>query len=370
MRHLATQDPSMVEALLDAVSNAQASRQVDLATFDYASVPIKKDSFWVVQLLHMGFQDRNGRAADEYFPGSEPAFQIMIYDDKNSYRAAEMNPEPGLPSSEFVLRSIKKAIASPVPPLRPALPSFLLIARKLSVHVEALRPFLDILPKPFTWRLETAEEEDEVASGVHAMNLKGVAKGLQTAESEKGLGNQAITRKDRAGAVRHYTEAIESLRDAWAQSPTEEETKKIKALLAVCFSNRAASWLLPGDGRDASKALKDAKDASWHDAEYGKAYYRKAKAQQLLGKQSEAIDTLCEALQKPTLSSDKGLVDTLVEFYGGFPTEPEELRRFCLDKFKSETGDQRARHIAEFRRRAEEQVKKVIGPETSMDGLE
>ncbi|KAI0357870.1 hypothetical protein OH77DRAFT_1422004 [Trametes cingulata] len=370
MRHLATQDPSTVEALMNAVSNADASREVDIATFDYTSVPVKKDSFWVVQMLHTGFQDRNGRFEDEYFPGSEPAFQIIIYDDRNSYRAGVLNPEPGLPSSDFILRSIKKAIATPVPPLRPALPSLLLIARKLSVHVDALRPFLDSLPKPFTWRLETAEEEDEVASGIHAMNLEGIAKGLRNAESEKALGNQAIARKDRAGAVNHYTEAIESLRDAWGQSPTDEETKKIKTMLAVCFSNRAASWLLPGDGQDARKALKDADDAIWHDAEYGKAYYRKAKAHQLLEEPSQAIDTLCEALGKQSLSSEKGLVDTLVELYGGFPTEAEELRKFCLDKFKDESGDKRARHITEFRRRAEEHIKRVFGPEATIDGLE
>lgn len=78
MRHLSTQDPSTVEALMSAVGSAESARQVDLAAFDYAALRVKKDAFWVVQLLHMGFQDKSGRAADEYFPGSEPVFQIMI----------------------------------------------------------------------------------------------------------------------------------------------------------------------------------------------------------------------------------------------------------------------------------------------------
>lgn len=78
MRHLATQDPSTVDALLNAVGNAESSRNVDLSTFEYASVPVKKEAFWVVQLLHMGYQDKNGRGSDDYFPGSEPVFQIMI----------------------------------------------------------------------------------------------------------------------------------------------------------------------------------------------------------------------------------------------------------------------------------------------------
>lgn len=103
------------------------------------------------------------------------------------------------------------------------------------------------------------------------MNVAGVAKGLAAAESEKALGNQAVARKDRAQAVVHYTEAIEALHDTRAQSPTDDEHKKIKTLLGVCLSNRAAAWLLPGDGQDARKALKDADEAISHSPEYGKA---------------------------------------------------------------------------------------------------
>lgn len=107
---------------------------------------------------------------------------------------------------------------------------------------------------------------------MHEMNLAGVAQGLSAAESQKALGNQTVARKDRAGAVAHYTEAIESLHDAWGQKPTDEEDKKIRTLLCVCLANRAAAWLLPGTGQDARKALKDAEEAIARDAEYGKAY--------------------------------------------------------------------------------------------------
>ena len=115
------------------------------------------------------------------------------------------------------------------------------------------------------------EEEEQVASGVHEMNIAGVAKGIQTAETEKTRGNQAFANKNRVAAVQHYTNAIDELAHAAAQKPTDAEEKKIKGMLAVCFANRAAAYLLPGEGQDAQKALEDADQAIKQDAEYSKA---------------------------------------------------------------------------------------------------
>ena len=78
MRHLSRQDPNTVNALLDAVADAKESSQVDLEAFDYSSLRVRPESFWVVQLAHMGFADRTGRAASDPFPGSQPTFQIVI----------------------------------------------------------------------------------------------------------------------------------------------------------------------------------------------------------------------------------------------------------------------------------------------------
>ncbi|TBU41481.1 hypothetical protein BD309DRAFT_965177 [Dichomitus squalens] len=370
MRHVSTQDPAMLDALMNAVSQSNEQNQVDLTTFDYASLRVKRGSFWVIQLTHMGFGDpRTGRVFDNQFSGSLPMFQIIVYDERGSYRVAEGTEKPGLPSSDFVLKAMQKAVANPIPPLRPELPEFLLVARKLGQHLPTLRPFLDSLPAPFTWRLETPEEEEEVANGVHAKNVAGVNKGIREAENEKERGNRAFVSKDRTKAVEHYTKAIDWLHDAAAQKPTDVELVKIKAVEAVCLSNRAATWLLPGDGQDAQKALEDADMAIEEDCEYAKAYYRKAKALMLLSRDSEAIDALTSALVKPNFAAEKGLNDVLVEAYGGFPDDADGLRSFCLDKFKNEDGDTRARHIVEFRRRAEEQLKKVVGPDASIDSL-
>ncbi|PIL29300.1 transporter [Ganoderma sinense ZZ0214-1] len=370
MRHVSGQDPAMLEAVINAVSDAKEKNQVDLSTFDYASLRIKRDSFWVVQLTQMGFGDPlTGRVADNQFPGSQPVFQIIIYDDRNSYRVLEQADKPGLPPSSFVLQAIQKAMANPIPPLRPQLPEFLLVARKLQQHLPVLKPFLDSFPAPFTWRIETREEEEEVANGVHEMNIAGVKNGIRDAEQEKERGNRAFVNKDRKKAIEHYNKAIDCLLDAESQKPTDAELVKIKAVEAVCFSNRAASWLLPGEGQDAQKALADADRAIEEDCEYAKAYYRKAKALLTLSRTDDAIDALTSALMKPNFAFEKGLNDALVEAYGGFPDTADALRTFCLEKFKNEDGDKRARHVAEFRRRAEAQLKTILGPDATIDSL-
>ncbi len=114
------------------------------------------------------------------------------------------------------------------------------------------------------------DEEEEVASGVHRENVAGVAKDIRSAESAKERGNKAFASKNRGQAVKLYTEAIESLKDAWAQKPSDAEERKIKSMFAVCYSNRAASYLLPGEGQDAQSALDDANNAVKYDADYAK----------------------------------------------------------------------------------------------------
>lgn len=115
------------------------------------------------------------------------------------------------------------------------------------------------------------EEAAEVAEGIYEKNKQGVTSGIRSAESEKALGNRAIARKDRTDAVKHYTEAIESLYSARVQNPTEEERKQVDKLFSVCYANRAAAWLMEGQGQDPNKALKDAEDAANFDEHYAKA---------------------------------------------------------------------------------------------------
>ncbi|CCM05405.1 uncharacterized protein FIBRA_07621 [Fibroporia radiculosa] len=339
MNHLATQDLDSLEALLASVSGMSPSAD-QLERFDYTTAPVRRDSFWVVQLTPMGFLGQDGHS-----PGSQPIFSITIYDDI-LFGAEEPTAWPAI----FRLR----IESSPTRSSHTLMHSGLSWIRS---------PILS------SWRLETPEETEEVATGVHGLNVAGVAKGIVTAESEKALGNEAVGRKDRAEALKHYTEAIENLVEALAQKPTDAETKRCKNLLSVCLSNRAAAHLLEGDGRDPKKALEDAEQATEMDGNYGKAYYRQAKAYQFLSEPPKAIDVLTTALRKPSIASDKGLNDALVDAYGGFPEDDEELRKFCRELFVNGDGDKRARGLSEFERRAEAHANKVLGAQISVKSL-
>lgn len=96
-------------------------------------------------------------------------------------------------------------------------------------------------------------------------------KGLELAESEKALGNQAIARQDRAAAITHYTGAIDCLCDARGQNPNDSEMKSIEELFSICLGNRAAAWLLAGPGQDPKKALRDSMEAVRLNEDYIKA---------------------------------------------------------------------------------------------------
>ncbi|KAI0826083.1 hypothetical protein BC629DRAFT_47313 [Irpex lacteus] len=315
-RMLSDKTPEQLDKIVEALSGL-GETEVDLDAFNYTQVKVKKSSFWVMQLSADGFVGPNNEYSHEFKEGYKPNFQLIIYDERSSFRATDFS-SGGLPTSSSLLTLLKKAIASPMPPLRPCLPGLLLIALKLSPHVDSLRPFLDSLPAPFSWRVETPEEAAEVASGIYERNVKGVAQGLSTGQSEKSLGNQALASKDRQKALKHYTEAIESLQDAISQSPNAEEEKKIAELMSVCYTNRSAAWMMGGGGFDPKRALKDAEDGVKWNENYSKAFYRQAKSYYLLGEKTKAVGVLRGALARPQLRDDKGLSDYLKEL------EPDE----------------------------------------------
>ncbi|KAJ3557616.1 hypothetical protein NM688_g1378 [Phlebia brevispora] len=368
VRHFSDKDPALIQQLMNEMDEKFKERG-DIDTFDYTSVPTDTSgsAWWFMQLMPMGFISRKKQMmVERYEEGSLPMFQVVIYGHNTSFRAVETEPNPGLPSSATVLKALKTAIASPLPPFKAGLPSLLIITLKLQPHIDALRPFLDALPAPFRWRLETREEAEQVAEGVHEKNKRGVQAGMNIGESEKALGNQAMARKDRAAAVKHYTEAINGLFGANTEHPTEEEHKRIRNLLSICLANRAAAWLLDGEGQDVKRAARDAEDATEWNEDYAKAYYRLAKSQHLLSKKDAAVETLTKALQRPKLASDPGLNEFLIEVYGGIPEKEDELRSFCEEVFNSPNS---VRGLKVFEDRANERVREVFGPQATIDSI-
>jgi len=169
-------------------------------------------------------------------------------------------------------RAIQRTIAEPCLPLKPGLPSHLIVSIKFTPHIAAIKPFLDSLPAPFRWRLETRQEAEDVHEGVHALNQQGVEASLLLAEKAKTAGNKAFSKKDRQSAIKAYSEALSHLVDVLSQKPNDEDENQAVNLRAICFANRAATYLVPGNGMDLQKALEDGKAAESVNPSYAKAY--------------------------------------------------------------------------------------------------
>lgn len=103
------------------------------------------------------------------------------------------------------------------------------------------------------------------------MNESGVARGLRLGADAKTAGNTAFAKKDRVRALKSYSIAIDHFMDALSQRPDVEDEKKAKTQLAICYANRAATHLLPGEGADPKAALEDGQRSEQTDPSYEKA---------------------------------------------------------------------------------------------------
>jgi hypothetical protein len=145
-----------------------------------------------------------------------------------------------------------------------------MISSRLQQHKDNLRSFLDSLPKPFGWRFETREEAEEVTEGVWKLNEKGYKTCMEIAEREKAAGNKAFAANNRKAALEAYEKAIDALCDAARQALSLEEEKRVDRMIAICYSNRAATHMMPGVELDAQKALDDGQVAEKADPSYNK----------------------------------------------------------------------------------------------------
>lgn len=337
MKYMSAHPDEMEKLLAQADAANVGDTNVDLTDFDYASLgrTIVHESFWVIQIGNMGFVDAAGKPLDaeaaRITPGATPTFVIYCYDDGESHRF--MQDVNGLPTTETILQFIRCAIATPLPPHKPLLPWFLMLSSRLKQHAEGLRAFLDSLPKPFHWRVETAEEAQSLHDGVDKLNQRGVKISLDLAENDKAAGNSAFQKRDRFAAIKFYTDAIGHL-DALSQKPLPSHEARANKLMCVCFANRSATYLLPGDGIDLKKALADGESAEKVDPDYAKAYARQATACKQLGDHESAKDIVAKAISRPALSMDEGLVNLLINLYTdgkGLPDDEETFRNWMLD---------------------------------------
>lgn len=162
-------------------------------------------------------------------------------------------------------------MATPIPGFPAGLPRVLQITIKLSQHREAIAPFLNSLPAPFEWLIETPAMATQFGDLVDQQLQEKHTAFMGVAEIAKAAGNRAFTAKDFPKAIEEYTKAIDRSWDAATTLPQKtEQWHAAQRLMAMCYANRAAVYLLPGEHRDVKKALHDCQNAEQKDPDYAK----------------------------------------------------------------------------------------------------
>lgn len=166
-------------------------------------------------------------------------------------------------------------MAKPLPGQEPCLPTVLIIQHNLRKHAPILGPFLNTLPRPFSW----AFESEDLLQLTSSRSLFSYDISMGRAEECKDEGNKLFNKRDRHGAILAYTTAIDILMNAFRSDPNQKKNRDAEKLLAVCSANRAAAYLLPdssqtGDMEDLHEAWKDGEVAICTYPSYAKGSIR------------------------------------------------------------------------------------------------
>ncbi|KAL1607886.1 Small glutamine-rich tetratricopeptide repeat-containing protein 2 [Paraconiothyrium brasiliense] len=146
-------------------------------------------------------------------------------------------------------------------------------------------------------------------------NVKAGPGGVNKDEAErlKGLGNEAMKKKDFAAAIKHYTAALD-----------------IVPLNPIYLSNRAAAHSAAGNHGDAKT---DAELAVAADPKYSKAYSRLGHANFLLGDAKGAMEAY-----KMGMDAEGGGSDIMRRGYETAKKKHEEEKRGDVDAVESEAS--------------------------------
>ncbi|KAF9002939.1 hypothetical protein BDQ17DRAFT_510234 [Cyathus striatus] len=198
------------------------------------------------------------------------------------------------------------------------IPGRLFLTHSLSSVEKAIKPFLDSIPAPFTWGVETEQESvfrDQFGVGA----------------GEKRSANKLFRSNLFAEAIKSYKSAIKSLNDTLGYAYSEKSKIEVEEALAICHANLSAAYLAstPTAQQNLKLALHQATKAIEYDSSYAKGHFRLSKAQELLGDVQAAMDTLASALRIPNLENNKDLVDRLLSLQTdgrGLPNQAEEFK--------------------------------------------
>ena len=301
--HTNRDDPD-VQQMLNYVK--EATKKLDeerknLSSINFSSLPILKKSAWVIQLQFLGVETLDGTRVDIRHSEASSRQDLVQKFTMTCYNrmGPGMNiPSPrilsefvGLPNSKQVVESvglllvalmnknlivhvyssfIRQAFAKPYPPLEPCLPSLLVISSKLQQHEAAFKPFLDSLPKPFTWFVSPQSMEEQAEEFNRHRAQLSADRYMKLALENKAEGNKAFRAADGSAAIAAYQEAIRFVGKAQRTTDSAEKVDVMDNFVAICYANCSAARMLPGRSMDAIKALEDAKRAILYDENYAK----------------------------------------------------------------------------------------------------
>ncbi|KAF9036708.1 hypothetical protein BJ165DRAFT_1614896 [Panaeolus papilionaceus] len=340
--------PSIKFIVADDLSDAE------LDAYEYSRLPVV-DSRWVLGLSDRGYIDASGYKIDALTalmtPGSAALSLLYCSSGKDMVYCT---PEfCCVPNSDLVLRTFQKAFVQPFPPLVPSVPTRLTISFELAKYLDKLEPFLGSLPGPIEWHIQSSKMTVDIAYAQHQELEDFKLQSMILAEEAKAKGNFAYAANKADDALESYFEAINHLeRIIKLQNVTGKDTVKAKKLLAVCFANRAAAYMLPGEkGRRLEQAWKAGVQSEWMDPSYAKAYIRQVNAMVLLGRKEDAIDVIINAIQRDDLKDHAGLVDRLIDLVTdgkGLPKDGHGMKKWVLHiQLKDERAMAREWHKVE-----------------------
>ncbi|KAF5336561.1 hypothetical protein D9611_006505 [Ephemerocybe angulata] len=154
---------------------------------------------------------------------------------------------------------------------------------------------------------------------------------MAKATAIKAVGNLAYGARRAPLAIMRFTEAqtyLEEAKDRYEEKIDNEYKRKFSRLYSIVLSNLAAAYLLLGERRNISLAFGNARKAILTDPSYPKGYLRLARAHQANNDLSNAQRAIAEALRRPDLRNDIGLVETLIDLQTGGKGLPKDYEAF------------------------------------------
>ncbi|KAI0042031.1 hypothetical protein FA95DRAFT_1576005 [Auriscalpium vulgare] len=157
--------------------------------------------------------------------------------------------------------------------IKPALPTRMILSNAFLPHADALKPFLDTLPAPFSWTVSDA--------GLDAQDTPVFAKLELTAGKLNKTGGQYFRQERYADAVEASTDALKVLEHATALWPqlVSSSTCRLRAALIINRTMARICWLDDEEyGKDEGQwaVLRDAHAAEEADPTYLDGYLMQA----------------------------------------------------------------------------------------------